>query len=144
MVGSRAMCRFCMWWPKCLPIWSDSLASQTLSVPQHWSISVSARGPHTESDRRCAERVWPARLMIWVQEQILCEHVGVWFHLTWGGLTVQTGVVDGESIRSGKVPVQSIHPRPTTPSAGWPHLENHIVCIVSKNVAQHFNKNTEL
>ena len=28
----------------------------------------------------------------------------------------EAGVVDSESIRSGKVPVQSIHPRPTTPS----------------------------
>ena len=36
-----------------------------------------------------------------------------------GAGAVQAGVVDGESIHSGKVPVQSIiHPRPTTPSPG--------------------------
>ena len=29
----------------------------------------------------------------------------------------QSGVVDSESIRSGNVPVQLIHPRPATPSA---------------------------
>ena len=32
-------------------------------------------------------------------------------------------VVDGESIRSGKVPVLSIHPRPVTKSAGDLHLK---------------------
>ena len=39
----------------------------------------------------------------------------------------EAGVVDGESIRSGKVLVQSIHPRPITPSAGDLHLKNKAV-----------------
>ena len=36
----------------------------------------------------------------------------------------EAGVVDGESICSGKVLVQSIHPRPITLSAGDLHLKN--------------------
>ena len=35
----------------------------------------------------------------------------------------EAGVVDGVSIRSGQVPVQSIHPRPATSSAGDLHLK---------------------
>ena len=38
-------------------------------------------------------------------------------------IELEAGVVDSESIRSGKVPVQSIHPRPATPSAGDLHLQ---------------------
>ena len=34
----------------------------------------------------------------------------------------EAGVVDDESIHSGKVPVQSIHPRPATPTRGDLHL----------------------
>ena len=34
----------------------------------------------------------------------------------------EAGVVYSESIHSGKVPVQSIHPSPATPSAGDLHL----------------------
>ena len=38
-------------------------------------------------------------------------------------IELEAGVVGSESIHSGKVPVQSIHPRPATPSAGNLHLK---------------------
>ena len=49
----------------------------------------------------------------------------VYLSLVWFELEIiepEAGVVDGESIRSGKVPVQSIHPRPATPTTGDLHL----------------------
>ena len=46
-----------------LIVTSSSLASQTLSVPQHRSLSVAAACRLTESDgHREMERVWLARL----------------------------------------------------------------------------------
>ena len=44
------------------------------------------------------------------------ELVPVVFFLKRGG--IESRVMDSESIRSGNVLVQSIHPRPVTPSAG--------------------------
>ena len=38
-------------------------------------------------------------------------------------IELEVGVVDSESIRSGKVPVQSIYPRPATPFAGDIYLK---------------------
>ena len=43
--------------------------------------------------------------------------------MCWEIIEPEAGVVDSESIRSGKVPVQSIHPRPATLSAGDLHLK---------------------
>ena len=51
--------------------------------------------------------------------------------MCWEIIEPEAEVVDGESICSGKVPIQSIHPRPATPSAGDLHLKTR-QCINGK------------
>ena len=70
---------------------------------------------------------------IWVQDQILCEHLGVRFHLT----TLFKILETCPSASHAKQLLEGMQQNKTPE-------KNHMVCIVSKDVVQHFNKNAEL
>ena len=63
-------------------------------------------------------------LSTWTNQ--LCEHLGVWFHLTTLCKILET------------------HPSASHAKQLQEALQQNIVCIVSKDFVQHFNKNAEL